>query len=217
MPWIRIMYLYPDNITDDLIETFNSSDRILKYMDIPLQHASDHVLKMMNRHIDKDEIHELITKLRTKIDDLVLRTTFIVGFPGEREEDFEELLNFIKKEKFDKLGVFEYSDEEGTRSYSFNEKLDEKTKAERREKIMDAQMDISRASLEKRVGTVMKCLVEDGEAGEYTLRSFMDAPDVDGQVYVTSDKDLEIGSFVDVKIIEALEYDLRGEIYEPSK
>lgn len=217
MPWIRIMYLYPDNITDDLIETFNSSDRILNYMDIPLQHASDHVLKMMNRHIDKDEIHELITKLRTKIDDLVLRTTFIVGFPGEREEDFQELLNFIKKEKFDKLGVFEYSDEEGTRSYSFNEKLDEKTKAERREKIMDAQMDISRASLEKRVGTVMKCLVEDGEAGEYTLRSFMDAPDVDGQVYVTSDKDLEIGSFVDVKIIEALEYDLRGEIYEPSK
>ena len=158
-----------------------------------------------------------MTKLRTKIDDLVLRTTFIVGFPGEREEDFEELLNYIKKEKFDKLGVFEYSDEEGTRSYSFNEKLDEKTKAERREKIMDAQMDISRASLEKRVGTVMKCLVEDGEAGEYTLRSFMDAPDVDGQVYVTSDKDLEIGSFVDVKIIEALEYDLRGEIYEPSK
>lgn len=217
MPWIRIMYLYPDNITDDLIETFNSSDRILKYMDIPLQHASDHVLKMMNRHIDKDEIHELITKLRTKIADLVLRTTFIVGFPGEREEDFQELLNFIKKEKFDKLGVFEYSDEEGTRSYSFNEKLDEKTKAERREKIMDAQMDISRASLEKRVGTVMKCLVEDGEAGEYTLRSFMDAPDVDGQIYVTSDKDLEIGSFVDVKIIEALEYDLRGEIYEPSK
>lgn len=217
MPWIRIMYLYPDNITDDLIETFNSSDRILNYMDIPLQHASDHVLKMMNRHIDKDEIHELITKLRTKIDDLVLRTTFIVGFPGEREEDFQELLNFIKKEKFDKLGVFEYSDEEGTRSYSFNEKLDEKTKAERREKIMNAQMDISRASLEKRVGTVMKCLVEDGEAGEYTLRSFMDAPDVDGQVYVTSDKDLEIGSFVDVKIIEALEYDLRGEIYEPSK
>lgn len=217
MPWIRIMYLYPDNITDDLIETFNSSDRILNYMDIPLQHASDHVLKMMNRPIDKDEIHELITKLRTKIADLVLRTTFIVGFPGEREEDFEELLNFIKKEKFDKLGVFEYSDEEGTRSYSFNEKLDEKTKAERREKIMDAQMDISRASLEKRVGTVMKCLVEDGEAGEYTLRSFMDAPDVDGQVYVTSDKDLEIGSFVDVKIIEALEYDLRGEIYEPSK
>lgn len=217
MPWIRIMYLYPDNITDDLIETFNSSDRILNYMDIPLQHASDHVLKMMNRHIDKDEIHELITKLRIKIADIVLRTTFIVGFPGEREEDFQELLNFIKKEKFDKLGVFEYSDEEGTRSYSFNEKLDEKTKAERREKIMDAQMDISRASLEKRVGTVMKCLVEDGEAGEYTLRSFMDAPDVDGQVYVTSDKDLEIGSFVDVKIIEALEYDLRGEIYEPSK
>lgn len=217
MPWIRIMYLYPDNITDDLIETFNSSDRILNYMDIPLQHASDHVLKMMNRHIDKDEIHELITKLRTKIADLVLRTTFIVGFPGEREEDFEELLNFIKKEKFDKLGVFEYSDEEGTRSYSFNEKLDEKTKAERREKIMDAQMAISRASLEKSVGTVMKCLVEDGEAGEYTLRSFMDAPDVDGQIYVTSDKDLEIGSFVDVKIIEALEYDLRGEIYEPSK
>lgn len=217
MPWIRIMYLYPDNITDDLIETFNSSDRILNYMDIPLQHASDHVLKMMNRHIDKDEIHELITKLRSNIADLVLRTTFIVGFPGEREEDFQELLNFIKKEKFDKLGVFEYSDEEGTRSYSFNEKLDEKTKAERREKIMDAQMDISRASLEKRVETVMKCLVEDGEAGEYTLRSFMDAPDVDGQIYVTSDKDLEIGSFVDVKIIEALEYDLRGEIYEPSK
>lgn len=217
MPWIRIMYLYPDNITDELIDTFNSSDRILKYMDIPLQHASDHVLKMMNRHINKDEIHELITKLRTNIDDLVLRTTFIVGFPGEREEDFEELLDFIKKEKFDKLGVFEYSDEEGTRSYSFNEKLDEKTKRSRRDKIMDAQMDISRESLEKRVGTVMKCLVEDGDAGEYTLRSFMDAPDVDGVIYLRSDKELSPGSFVDVRIIEALDYDLRGEIYEPSK
>ncbi len=217
MPWIRIMYLYPDNITDELIETFNSSDRILKYMDIPLQHASDHVLKMMNRHINKDEIHDLITKLRTNIDDLVLRTTFIVGFPGEREEDFEELLFFIKKEKFDKLGVFEYSDEEGTRSYSFSEKLDEKTKRSRRDEIMDAQMDISRESLEKRVGTVMKCLVEDGDAGEYTLRSFMDAPDVDGVIYLSSDEELSPGSFVDVRIIEALDYDLRGEIYEPSK
>ena len=217
MPWIRIMYLYPDNITDELIETFNSSDRILKYMDIPLQHASDHVLKMMNRHINKDEIHDLITKLRTNIDDLVLRTTFIVGFPGEREEDFEELLAFIKKEKFDKLGVFEYSDEEGTRSYSFSEKLDEKTKRSRRDEIMDAQMDISRESLEKRVGTVMKCLVEDGDAGEYTLRSFMDAPDVDGVIYLSSDEELRPGSFVDVKITEALDYDLRGEIYEPSK
>ena len=217
MPWIRIMYLYPDNITDELIETFNSSDRILKYMDIPLQHASDHVLKMMNRHINKDEIHDLITKLRTNIDDLVLRTTFIVGFPGEREEDFEELLAFIKKEKFDKLGVFEYSDEEGTRSYSFSEKLDEKTKRSRRDEIMDAQMDISRKSLEKRVGTVMKCLVEDGDAGEYTLRSFMDAPDVDGVIYLSSDEELSPGSFVDVKITEALDYDLRGEIYEPSK
>lgn len=217
MPWIRIMYLYPDNITDELIETFNSSDRILNYMDIPLQHASDHVLKMMNRHINKDEIHELITKLRTKIDDLVLRTTFIVGFPGEREEDFEELLAFIKKEKFDKLGVFEYSDEEGTRSYSFSEKLDEKTKRSRRDEIMDAQMDISRESLEKRVGTVMKCLVEDGDAGEYTLRSFMDAPDVDGVIYLSSDEELSPGSFIDVKITEALDYDLRGEIYEPSK
>lgn len=217
MPWIRIMYLYPDNITDELIETFNSSDRILKYMDIPLQHASDHVLKMMNRHINKEETHALISKLRTKIDDLVLRTTFIVGFPGESEEDFKELLNFIKEEKFDKLGVFEYSDEEGTRSYSFNEKLDEDTKRLRREEIMDAQMDISRASLEKRVGTVMKCLIEDGADGEYTARSFMDAPDVDGLVYISTDKDLELGSFYDIKITEALEYDLRGEIYEPSK
>lgn len=217
MPWIRIMYLYPDNITDELIEVFNSSDRILKYMDIPLQHASDHVLKMMNRHINKEETHALISKLRTKIDDLVLRTTFIVGFPGESEEDFKELLNFIKEEKFDKLGVFEYSDEEGTRSYSFNEKLDEDTKRLRREEIMDAQMDISRASLEKRVGTVMKCLIEDGADGEYTARSFMDAPDVDGLVYISTDKDLELGSFFDIKITEALEYDLRGEIYEPSK
>ena len=217
MPWIRIMYLYPDNITDELIETFNSSDRILKYMDIPLQHASDHVLKMMNRHINKEETHALISKLRTKIDDLALRTTFIVGFPGESEEDFKELLNFIKEEKFDKLGVFEYSDEEGTRSYSFNEKLDEDTKRRRREEILDAQMDISRASLEKRVGTVMKCLIEDGADGEYTARSFMDAPDVDGLVYISTDKDLELGNFYDIKITEALEYDLRGEIYEPSK
>lgn len=217
MPWIRIMYLYPDNITDELIDTFNSSDRILKYMDIPLQHASNHVLKMMNRHISKEEIHAMITKLRDKIDDLALRTTFIVGFPGEREEDFEELYEFVKEEKFDKLGVFEYSDEEGTRSYSFNEKLDDETKGARREKIMDLQMDISRASLEKRLGTVMKCIVDEKNDDEYTLRSFMDAPDVDGVVYLTSDKDFNLGDFIDVKITEALDYDLRGEVYESSK
>lgn len=217
MPWIRIMYLYPDNITDELIDTFNSSDRILKYMDIPLQHASDHVLKMMNRHISKEEIHAMITKLRDRIDDLALRTTFIVGFPGEREEDFEELYEFVKEEKFDKLGVFEYSDEEGTRSYSFNEKLDDEIKEARREKIMDLQMDISRASLEKRLGTVMKCIVDEKNDDEYTLRTFMDAPDVDGVVYLTSDKDYNLGDFIDVKITEALDYDLRGEVYESSK
>lgn len=217
MPWIRIMYLYPDNITDELIDTFNSSDRILKYMDIPLQHASNHVLKMMNRHISKEEIHAMITKLRDKIDDLALRTTFIVGFPGEREEDFEELYEFVKEEKFDKLGVFEYSDEEGTRSYSFNEKLDDETKEARREKIMDLQMEISRASLEKRLGTVMKCIVDEKNDDEYTLRTFMDAPDVDGVVYLTSDRDFNLGDFIDVKITEALDYDLRGEVYESSK
>lgn len=217
MPWIRIMYLYPDNITDELIDIFNSSDRILKYMDIPLQHASNHVLKMMNRHISKEEIHAMITKLRDKIDDLALRTTFIVGFPGEREEDFEELYEFVKEEKFDKLGVFEYSDEEGTRSYSFNEKLDDEVKEARREKIMDLQMDISRSSLEKRLGTVMKCIVDEKNDDEYTLRSFMDAPDVDGVVYLTSDKDFNLGDFIDVKITEALDYDLRGEVYESSK
>lgn len=217
MPWIRVMYLYPDNITDELIDTFNSSDRILKYMDIPLQHASDHVLKMMNRHIQKGEIHKLINKLRRKIKDLVIRTTFIVGFPGEREEDFEQLLDFVKEEKFDKLGVFEYSDEEGTRSYSFNEKLDEKTKEQRREKIMDIQAEISKKSLEKRIGTIMKCIVDEKNEDEYILRSFMDAPDVDGVVYLKTDNELNIGDFVDIKITEALEYDLRGEIYEPSK
>ena len=217
MPWIRVMYLYPDNITDELIDTFNSSDRILKYMDIPLQHASDHVLKMMNRHIQKGEIHKLINKLRRKTKDLVIRTTFIVGFPGEREEDFEQLLDFVKEEKFDKLGVFEYSDEEGTRSYSFNEKLDEKTKEQRREKIMDIQAEISKKSLEKRIGTIMKCMVDEKNEDEYILRSFMDAPDVDGVVYLKTDSELNVGDFVDIRITEALEYDLRGEIYEPSK
>lgn len=209
--WIRVLYLYPDHFTDELISEFINNDKLVKYVDIPLQHYSDHVLKLMDRHTDKEHIKNLIEKLR-KIKGLVIRTTFIVGFPGESEEDFNILREFINTYKFDKLGVFTYSREESTKANNLNEQIDEDVKEYRRDIIMEDQLKISERLLEDKIGQVLQVLIEEKiEDNLYAGRSYLDSPDIDGVIYVNSNKNLSINSFINVKVTSSMEYDLIGD------
>lgn len=211
--WIRVMYLYPDNFTKDLIKEFKNNDKLVKYVDIPLQHVNNHVLKNMNRKTNKEDISYLISKLREDVEEIVIRTTFIVGFPGETEEDFEELLDFIKDNPLDKVGAFKYSKEEDTKAYSMEEQIDEDIKEDRLNRLMEEQQVISERLLEKNIGKILDIIIEEKASDKtYIGRSYMDSPEIDGIVYVNTEKELEIGSFVKVKIDETLEYDLIGEI-----
>ena len=209
--WIRVLYLYPDHFTDELISEFINNDKLVKYVDIPLQHYSDHVLKLMDRHTDKEHIKNLIEKLR-KIKGLVIRTTFIVGFPGESEEDFNILREFINTYKFDKLGVFTYSREESTKANNLNEQIHEDVKEYRRDIIMEDQLKISERLLEDKIGQVLQVLIEEKiEDNLYAGRSYLDSPDIDGVIYVNSNKNLSINSFINVKVTSSMEYDLIGD------
>lgn len=209
--WIRVLYLYPDHFTDELISEFINNDKLVKYVDIPLQHYSDHVLKLMDRHTDKEHIKNLIEKLR-KIKGLIIRTTFIVGFPGESEEDFNILREFINTYKFDKLGVFTYSREESTKANNLNEQIDEDVKEYRRDIIMEDQLKISERLLEDKIGQVLQVLIEEKiEDNLYAGRSYLDSPDIDGVIYVNSNKNLSINSFINVKVKSSMEYDLIGD------
>ena len=209
--WIRVLYLYPDHFTDELISEFINNDKLVKYVDIPMQHYSDHVLKLMDRHTDKEHIKNLIEKLR-KIKGLVIRTTFIVGFPGESEEDFNILREFINTYKFDKLGVFTYSREESTKANNLNEQIDEDVKEYRRDIIMEDQLKISERLLEDKIGQVLQVLIEEKiEDNLYAGRSYLDSPDIDGVIYVNSNKNLSINSFINVKVTSSMEYDLIGD------
>lgn len=216
---IRLLYLYPDNIDDKLIASIKRNNKLAHYLDIPLQHISKNVLKAMNRRTSREEITNLIKKLRSQLPDIVLRTTFIVGFPGETEEDFNELTSFIEEIKFDKLGVFAYSREENTPAYSMKNQIADRVKEERLEKIMDLQKSISEKLMEAKIGLKLRVLIEElAEEGLYVGRSYMDSPDIDGVVYVHSDNELKFGEFYDVLIKEYMEYDLIGDvIYESSK
>lgn len=213
LKWIRVMYLYPDNFTDELIEEFKTNEKLLKYVDIPLQHVSDHILKEMNRKTNKFEIESLLTKLRLKVPNIVIRTTLIIGFPGETESDFNELLDFIENFKFDKLGAFTYSREEGTSAYNMTSQIDEDIKLSRRDKLLDSQQYISSSLLMKNVNKTFEVLVEERESDNiYTGRTYMDSPEIDGVVYIETSENLNIGDFVKVKVKESLEYDLIGEL-----
>ncbi len=213
--WIRILYLYPDNFTDDLIRSIRDNKKVVKYVDIPLQHINDNVLKRMNRRTTKEDIISLISKLRKEIPDIIIRTTFIVGFPGETEEEFNELLSFVKEIKFDRLGVFTYSREEGTPAYNLPNQVPDKIKELRRNQIMEAQKEISERIMAEKVEKVISVLIEEeSENNTYIGRSYMDSPDIDGVVYVNSHTELKLGSFVDVKIVDSLEYDLIGEVIQ---
>ncbi len=209
--WIRVLYLYPDHFTEELINEFKTNEKLLKYVDIPLQHVSDHVLETMNRDTDYNHIKNLIKKLRNEIFDIVIRTTFIVGFPGETDEDFDILKNFIKKYKFDKLGVFTYSREENTRAFNLDNQISEDVKLERQRELMEIQSEISQSLLEKNIGKTLDVLIEEAYFNEYVGRTYMDAPEVDGICMVNSHESLSIGDFVKVKIVDTLEYDLIGD------
>lgn len=214
---IRLLYLYPDNIDDKLINTIKSNDKIAKYVDIPLQHAADNVLKLMNRRTSKDAIRYIIDRLRMDVPEIVIRTTFIVGFPGETESDFRELYDFINEIKFDKLGVFTYSKEESTPAFALPNQVDEKIKEKRREALMELQLKISEELMSKKVGKTYQVMIEEfAEENLYVGRSFMDAPEIDGVVYVRSNEELYVGDIVSVDITEYLEYDLLGELVDES-
>ena len=212
--WIRILYCYPEEITDELIDTIASEDKICNYLDIPVQSGSDYILKKMGRLTNVTELTENISKLRAKIPDIILRTTLISGFPGESNEHFNETLDFVKKMKFERLGVFPYSAEEGTVAATLPEQVDEEVKQDRRDAIMSLQQGISSDFLKKQVGKTLRVLIEGKIADEdaYIGRSYMDAPGVDGCIFVQYSGELLSGDFVDVKITGSSEYDLIGEL-----
>ena len=210
--WIRFLYSYPETITDELINVVKNSKKICHYFDLPIQHISNDVLKRMNRKSDKESIYNLVNKLRKEIPDVILRTTLIVGFPGETEENFKELCEFVKTCKFDRLGAFAYSAEDGTPACKFPNQIDEDIKNKRRDKIMEIQQKVSKDKMKSRIGNSYECLVENiSEDGEYLIgRSYMDVPSEDGVIYIKNDNDTMINEFVNVKITDADEYDLYG-------
>ncbi|MBQ7319884.1 MAG: 30S ribosomal protein S12 methylthiotransferase RimO [Clostridia bacterium] len=212
IPWIRLLYCYPDKITDELIAEIRDNDRILKYIDLPLQHVSDHMLKAMNRHGDGKTVREVVAKLRREIPGIVIRTTFIVGFPGETQEDFDELCEFVKETKFEHAGVFTYSREEGTPAYDFPDQIDEQIKQDRMDILMKMQMHINEAQNETKIGSVVRVLCEDYDpvSEAHFGRSVADAPDIDGKVYFRAQGRIAPGSFVNVKVREVVDYDLYG-------
>ena len=212
IPWIRLLYCYPDKITDELIDEMKNNPRLLSYMDIPIQHISDNVLTRMNRHGSSELIRETVKRLRDNIPDVVLRTTAMVGFPGESEEDFEELCQFIKDTRFERFGAFTYSEEEGTAAVNLDGKIDEQTKQDRYDVIMQTQLTLTEEMSAENIGKTYTVICDgfDTVAEVYYGRSYRDAPDVDGRVYFTSDTKVEKGDFAEVKITEALDYDLVG-------
>lgn len=212
--WIRLLYCYPDRITDELIETMKKQDKVVKYIDLPLQHADDKILKAMNRRGDQAMIRNVIEKLRTEIPDVVIRTTFIVGFPGEGEEEFENLAVFVNEIEFDRLGVFTFSAQEGTPAYDMEDQVEEDVKTRRGEIIIQDQYSIMEEKNSEKIGKTYKVIVEDydGYSDSYTGRTYMDAPEIDGIVRFTSDRDLDIGDFVEVEIFDVEDYDLIGEV-----
>ncbi|MCU9808065.1 30S ribosomal protein S12 methylthiotransferase RimO [Paraclostridium sp. AKS46] len=211
--WIRIMYSYPESITEELVKVIKKYDNICNYFDMPIQHASNKVLKLMNRHTTKEDIKSKVEMIRKYIPDATLRTTIIVGFPGETDEDFNELVEFAKDMKFDRLGAFAYSREEDTPADKLPNHLDEDVKLQRRDQLMLVQQEISQNLNEQKIDNEYEVLIEEQiEDKVYIGRTQGDAEEIDSIVYVKSENQLEIGSFVKVKINNALEYDLMGDV-----
>lgn len=216
LKWIRILYCYPEEITADLMDAIARLPKVCHYLDIPIQHGADHMLKRMGRYTDQKEIISIVGELRRRVPDIALRTTLITGFPGETEEDFEELKRFVKMLQFDRLGVFPYSQEEDTPAAEFENQIAEEIKEARRDEIMRIQQEIAFAKSEKQIGRVLEVMIEGKlpEEDVYIARTYMDAPDVDGYVFVNSDWNLVSGDFITVEIVGARGYDLIGKIIE---
>ena len=212
--WIRILYCYPEEIYDELIETIRDEKKICHYLDLPIQHASDRVLKRMGRRTTKQELVDIIGRLRREIPDIFLRTTLISGFPGETQEDHEELMEFVDEIEFDRLGVFPYSAEEDTPAATMEDQIPEEVKEARRDEIMELQQEISLEKGESRVGQVLTVMIEGKVSGEsaYIGRTYGDAPKVDGYIFVQTGELLMTGDFARVRVTGALEYDLIGEL-----
>jgi len=210
--WIRMLYSYPEMITDELISSMKRNSKVCKYLDIPVQHASDRVLKRMNRRTGNQQLQNLIRTLRKEIPEIVLRTSLIVGFPGETEEDFEILRDFVRTQRFERLGAFTYSKEEDTPAFNLPDQLSEEVKEQRQKEIMELQQRISLEKNQQKIGRKMEVLIEERlEPGEYLGRSAGDAPEIDGGVYVTGKTPHKPGDIVTVRITGAMEYDLMGE------
>lgn len=214
--WIRILYCYPEEITDELIETIRTEEKVCHYLDIPIQHASDNILKRMGRRTNQQELRDMIAKLRERIPDICLRTTLITGFPGETQEDHEELMAFVDEMEFDRLGVFTYSAEEDTPAATFDDQIDEELKKDRQAEIMELQQEIAFEKAQDAVGRTVLAMIEGKLPDEhaYVARTYMDAPGVDGLVFVQTSAELMTGDFVKVRITGSYEYDLIGEIVD---
>ena len=210
--WIRIFYCYPDKVTDELIHAIASLDKVCSYIDIPLQHCSKDVLKAMNRTGSYDELKALIEKMRANIPGLSLRTTLMVGFPGETDEQFEELCKFVKEMKFDKMGCFKFSPEEGTPAYDMPNQVEEDVKSRREEVLGDIQYTVTENANKSRIGKIYKTIVDSEEGDNYIGRSYLDSPEIDSGIIFTSPRELEAGDFVNVKITDYDGYDLIGEL-----
>lgn len=210
--WIRLLYCYPDKITDELLEVMAREKKILHYIDLPLQHADDKILKAMNRHGDSALLRDVIGRIRAAMPDAVIRTTMMVGFPGEGEEEFEHLAEFVNEMEFDRLGCFSFSPQEGTPAYDMDDQVDESVKVRRGEIIMQDQLEIVTLKNEERVGNIYTVLVEDYDSysDSYSGRTYMDAPEIDGIIRFTSEKNYNPGDFAEVRVMGVNDYDLIG-------
>jgi len=215
--WIRILYCYPEEITEELIEEISVNDKVCKYIDIPIQHISNNILKNMKRHTKKDKIIKSILNLKGKVENICLRTSIIVGFPGETEEDFQELKEFIKFIRFDKLGVFKYSREEDTEAFNMPNQIDESVKEQRQEELMLMQQQISKEINKSKIGNIYKVIIEGKNDNDYWYgRNYEMSPEIDGEIFFKCDKILNVGDFTNIKIIDSLEYDLIGVVCDES-
>lgn len=216
LEWIRLLYCYPEEITDELIEVIANNPKVMKYLDLPIQHISNNILKMMARKTNKETIIDKIDLLREKVPGITLRTSLIVGFPGETEEDFNELCSFLKDYKLDNVGVFTYSQEEGTAAAKLPNQIDEDVKIKRKETLMNIQRGIVRNLNKLKIGNIYDTII-DGSTGEYYIgRNYEMAPEIDGLIYVTKKKTLKKGDIIKVKITNVMEYDLVGDVWDES-
>ena len=212
LEWIRLHYAYPSKFPMEILDVMRERDNICKYLDIPLQHASNNMLKAMKRQLTREEMEELIPAIREKVPGICIRTTLITGFPGETREDVEELKEFLQKHRFDRVGIFTYSHEEGTSAYDLKDELSAEEKESRAQEIIEFQQEISLELNEEKVGKVFKVIVDKKEAGRYLGRTEFDSVDVDNEVVINTTKRLKPGDFVNVRITKAYDYDLEGEL-----